>query len=670
MQRRISGRLYRASPAGSMAIVAMTVLLGCASSARVGGDLQDGFCDAGGCAEAGDTVDSSEGSDGASSAISYVADAGVADRPDAPASPASDASSDAAPDAAADSSPDGSSSPGTGSSPEAGPSPDASSSDSGTSGAAAVLYATTSATASSSISNWPTSNAFDGSPSTSWSSSLHTTPAASEWLAFWWSTGLAPTNYVKLRPRYSGNTALCFPVDFTLNYSDGSKWVQAATYSGFPAPSRGDWIVLPLPSTVTANGIQVVASKLGSDGSGNDALQVAEVAAGYDPGFDQLAFVNNNVSALPGKTQIAGVGVNAFDPSRLSHWDYDDRGPVITPGSGAYRNIYAPQAIATGSGSWNVYFGGWDGSATGNDQISMTTTSDAFGTFGAHVLDIGHGSYTHCNNDSVLRLGASSWWMVYTTYPDGTVNKPAYATSTDGVHWSPSSGSASYLLSMSGYANWTNADVNGGNTIYKDASGTWHLYFVDFSSGSAGGVLHATSSDGVNYAYQGQVLANGVVPQDMKAFAHAATTYYVGAYHANGHAVWSTVSTSPTSPGSLVQLIANEGNADQYIVAAGWVQDGTRLYGLLYGAGPVATLDQNQIFASWLQKKVVFENAYVRWGDVERGFGPTTVRMTLATGDDVETGQFTVYDSDGTTLLYRSPTVTMRAGDVWQYRGP
>jgi hypothetical protein len=156
----------------------------------------------------------------------------------------------------------------------------------------------------------------------------------------------------------------------------------------------------------------------------------------------------------------------------------------------------------------------------------------------------------------------------------------------------------------------------------------------------------------------------------MKAFAHGATTYYVGAYHANGHAVWSTVSTSLTSPGSLVQLIANEGNADQYIVAAGWVQDGTRLYGPLYGAGPVATLDQNQIFASWLQKKVVFENAYVRWGDVERGFGPTTVRMTLATGDDVETGQFTVYDSDGTTLLYRSPTVTMRAGDVWQYRGP
>jgi hypothetical protein len=65
--------------------------------------------------------------------------------------------------------------------------------------------------------------------------------------------------------------------------------------------------------------------------------------------------------------------------------------------------------------------------------------------------------------------------------------------------------------------------VNGGNTIYKDASGTWHLDFVDFSAGSAGGVLHATSSDG-------------------------------------------------------------------------WVQDGERLYGLLCGAGAVATLDQNQIF--------------------------------------------------------------------------
>jgi hypothetical protein len=34
---------------------------------------------------------------------------------------------------------------------------------------------------------------------------------------------------------------------------------------------------------------------------------------------------------------------------------------------------------------------------------------------------------------------------------------------------------------------------------------------------------------------------------------------------------------------------------------------------------------------------------------------------------DMETGRFYVYDTDGTTLLYTSPQVTMRSGDVWTY---
>jgi hypothetical protein len=531
-------------------------------------------------------------------------------------------------------------------------------------------FTTNTATPSSALSGWPASNLYDGNVGTSWSSNSHSSSANTEWLAFWWSQGMQPTNYVKLLPRYSGSTALAFPVSFTINYSNGSQWVQVASYTSYPTPGRGDWIVLPLPGTFNANGIQIVATTLGADNYQNYYFQLAEARAGYEAGFQQFSYVGNNLAALPGANQIQGVGANAFNPNRLSHWDYDDRGVVISPNSGTLRNIYAPQAVNTGNGSWNVYFGGWDGSSAGYDQISMTTTADNFNSFSAHSLVIGNGSYIHCNNDSTLKLGANNWRMAYTTYPNGTTNKPAYATSTDGIHWTPSSGSSAYLLKMSGYSNWTNADVNGGNTLYFDSSGVWHLYFIDFSSASPGGVLHATSLDGVNFTYQGQALSNGVVPQELKAFTYNGTKYYVGAYHANSQYVWTTVSTNLTNLGPLIQSFTNQGSADQYIVASGLVQDGTRIYGMLYGAGAVPTLDQNRIFAAWLQKKVIFQNSYVRWGDIEHGFGPTNIRLFLAAGDNVETGKFYVYDSDGTTLLYTSPTVTMRAGDIWTYTGP
>jgi hypothetical protein len=534
-----------------------------------------------------------------------------------------------------------------------------------------IAFIINNAAASSSLPGWAETNVYDGDPSTAWSSRNDPIIGATEWLAFWWSEGMQPTNYVKLLPRYNGNAALGFPIDFTVNYSNGSAWVPIAHYTGYPIPSRGDWIVLELPATVTANGIQVVATRLGVDTNDKAYLQIAEVGAGYDSGFEQLSYVGNALEVLPGKTQIAGVRSNAFNPNRFSHWDYDDRGVVIAPAIGLYRNIYAPQAVNTGGASWTVYFGGWDGEivATPNDQISVTTTDDNFGTFGAHALAIGNGSYVHCNNDSVLQLGPNDWRMVYTTY-DGTLNKPGYATSNDGVHWTPSSGNAAYLLDMAGYSNWAAADVNGGNAIFRDPSGTWHLYFVDFSASSPGGVQHATSADGVHYVYQGQALATTVVPQDLKAFTYAGTMYYVGAYHLNTQKVWTTVSTSLTSLGSLTEAFPNEGAADQYIVAAGIVQDRTRVEGILYGASSVPTLDANQIYASWLQKKVVFQNSDVRWGDIERGFGPDGVRVSLAAGDSLETGKFYVYDSDGTTLLYTSPTVTLREGDTWSYSGP
>ena len=47
---------------------------------------------------------------------------------------------------------------------------------------------------------------------------------------------------------------------------------------------------------------------------------------------------------------------------------------------------------------------------------------------------------------------------------------------------------------------------------------------------------------------------------------------------------------------------------------------------------------------------------------------PNDVHIDLAGGNDVETGRFYVFDTDGTSLLFMSPLMTVRSGDVWDYQ--
>ncbi|MDR3607713.1 MAG: hypothetical protein P4M08_10070 [Oligoflexia bacterium] len=166
---------------------------------------------------------------------------------------------------------------------------------------------TNSAAASSAISGWPVTNLYDNNLGTDWSSSFHSTASSEEWFAFWWSQGMQPTNYVKLFPRYNGSVALSFPVNFTVYYSNGSAWVPAATYTNYPVPANGNWIILPLPATYNANGIQIVATTLGEDNQGGYYFQLAEAKAGYAPAFNQT-LVNGKALAC-----MVGDGVTSND---------------------------------------------------------------------------------------------------------------------------------------------------------------------------------------------------------------------------------------------------------------------------------------------------------------------------------------------------------------------
>jgi hypothetical protein len=349
----------------------------------------------------------------------------------------------------------------------------------------------------------------------------------------------------------------------------------------------------------------------------------------------------------------------------MSNWNFDYRRPLIAANGPGNRNIYAP-SIVYNWGTWNIYFGGWDGTYDGHDRISILTTNNNFQSFSPHYPMIDSGPYTHVNNASAIKLSEGDWRLYYTTaWNENNTNKPAVSVGTTGIDWSPSTATSAARLSMSGYPNWANADVNGSNVIYYE-NGTYHLYFTDFADFN--GVYRATSADGVNFAYQGLAVAQSqfIVANDVKSFVHSGTRYYLGGFHFNGDHLLYGLSTTPTQFPSPSVLVNHRDSLDAAITSIAFVTDGNRLHGFLYGASPQPTTLVNEaIFAVWLQKKVIFQNADVRWGDSAVANGPDNVRITA--GPAIETGNFSVYDTDGQTLLFTSPAVTIQPGDQWQY---
>lgn len=523
---------------------------------------------------------------------------------------------------------------------------------------------------SSTYPSWPASNAIDNNTSTSWSSVLHTTSASTEYIQFQFGAA-SDVNYVKMTPRYgSNNSGLSFPSNFTIYYYSGATWVASKSFTNFVNPQKSTTnlpVVIPLPVTVHTTGIKIEATKLGTDGS-NYYFQLAEVAAGYDAGFDHFKWMGNDNSVQ--QNRINNSGSDSFNPTRIFNWTQDDRDPLIVSNNNiinGYPNIYAPNIVY--NGAWNIYYGGWDNGEGQHDRVFVTVSYDNFITFGTHTLVVGNGAWYHLNNETVLKNPDGSWLMYYTTLPSQTAtkNKPGFATSPDGVNWTPSSGSASALLNMNGYGGWSGADVNGSNVGFLE-NGIYHLYFNNFTDPvSQRAVHHAVSTDKVNFSYTGDVLAEDVVAQDVKAFTYNNSTYYLMGMHHNGQELRYSLSNNLTSFPTSNFLFGNYNANDLFITSMGFVTNANRLYGIIYGAGPNSNLSQNSLHARWLTKKIIFisDRTNARWGDIEKAHGPNQVVLYMNT--DMETGHFYVYDTDGTSLLYTSPQVTMRSGDVWTY---
>ncbi len=379
--------------------------------------------------------------------------------------------------------------------------------------------------------------------------------------------------------------------------------------------------------------------------------------------------------AAPADTiEIRGVGAGPFDPAIWEagklHLLPDVRSPLLDPREGKFRNIYAPSIVQMKTG-WDIYYGAWDGVATGNDRIYRTPTTD-FLTFGDRRTIIEHGDFHHVCNVSADLLPDGSLAMLCTTYPDEDgLNKPAFFSSSDGQQWNgspaPHAATRGDVVTVDGYPDYAAADINGMNVLLHEG-GVHRMYFCNFRDG--GKVFRATSADGKRFAFEGVALpSGGALVNDVKKFRVGSDdAWYLMGLHMNADRLWYALSRNGKSFGKKRVLCMRLGDADAHIVAIGFVvageqeSAGRRVLGLLYGAGAKPSLDANRIFARWLQKRVVMTVGDEQF-EPSRAIGPDRQMMKLSRAATVP---LELYAEDGVTLVGRGERATFEPGKTYE----
>ena len=383
-------------------------------------------------------------------------------------------------------------------------------------------------------------------------------------------------------------------------------------------------------------------------------------------------------AAPAGFVEVTGVAAGEFNPLiwQAGTLDLvpDLRSPLLAPRNGRFRNIYAPSAVET-PGGYRLFYGAWDGIPTGNDHIYSATTDARFQDFFDRHMVIEPGSYIHICNVNALRSDDGSFTLFGTLYPVRDLNKPAFFKSDiTGTNWNGQAGEpytveAQDIVEMDGY-DYAHADINGMNVMLREGE-RYRLYFGDFKN--PGGTFRATSRDGKHYAFDAKALTGPGFVNDVKKFQVGNTSYYLMGLHENGAHLRQTVSTNGAAFPTSQILLTNIGPTDAYIVALGWVVSGAqespgrRLLGVLYGAGPVRSLDHNSIYARWLQKRVIFvANDGTRLPGTS-ALGPDRQLLALPDGAPA-TGRFEIYAEDGVTLLGTSTVQAISGGQSFRLR--
>ena len=430
-------------------------------------------------------------------------------------------------------------------------------------------------------------------------------------------------------------------------------------------------------NSVTLSGTPDIAEKAASftiqvsDAAG----QAASAPYSIDINLVASAQLQEVASQVPADMiEIQGVSAGSFTPAywqeNTLNWVPDVRMPMFPPlRTGQYQNIYAPWPVEQPTG-WRMFYGGWDGTDTPFDEINSVTTPD-FLTFDNRDHVIANGDFLNVNNVNVQQLPDGSLHMICTggqPGDSGIGDKPVYFSSPDGTTWNgtaqPYPAQLSDIISIEGYAPFNAGNFNGANVLLRD-NGRWVLYFKDWND--FGTTYRATADTPPEFHFQaGVALKTKDLVNDVKKLtADGKDWYLMGLVGADDkQSIFLSISNDGITFNDQHILFQNVSAQDRYIVALGFVTKGVQLLGALYGAGPVESLDQNQIFARWLQKKaVITDSANVQYSP-HGGYGPDRQWFQISRSGSLG-GKLNVYAEDGVSPL-ASGSVNVSAGKAYQ----
>jgi hypothetical protein len=400
----------------------------------------------------------------------------------------------------------------------------------------------------------------------------------------------------------------------------------------------------------------------------------------YDP-VGQIPFRNGQ--APLGMVEIQGVGAGPFNQSFWKkdelNWVPDERMPLLAPRmGGVYRNIYAPSAIEEGKG-WRFFYAAWDGVDTVNDRVYSATTPDFIDFYDRHTV-IEHGVFMHVSNINVQRAEDGSLHAIATALVGGgQANKPVYFSSPDGKIWNgspePYPAAISDIVSMEGYPGYVGGDENGANVLLRE-NGRWVFYFTNWRDRRK--CYRAEGDVPSHLKFTGLALETEHAVNDVKKFNLGSNSCYVMALHKKGDAtgaadtdkLWYSLSTDGKTFGKERRMPGAREEMDHYIFSVGFLARKDRILGVLYGAGASERCERNQIFAYWLQKRVLLtaNHEYTRGNGLQLeamgALGPDRQWFKLPHGLPFE-GTITVFAEDGITPL-GIQAVTLQPGFAYR----